>query len=796
MGKIITASILCLCASLAAQQPSPFIHIDQFGYQPDAEKVAVLTNPQLGFNAALSYTPSANLEIRHSNKHQVVWSGSPQQWNGGATHDLSGDQGWWLNFSALTTPGTYYLIDTANNQRSGDFVISEGVYSSLIADAGRAFFYNRCNYPKEAPYAEAGWVDATNNFDKPLQDTECSYVYDPENTALRRDLSGGWFDAGDYNKYVTFAQTAVHELLWAYTESTEAFTDNWNIPESGNNIPDILDELKWEIDWVRKMMNPDGSVIIKMGSISFAENISAPPSANTHRRYYGPTCTSASIAAASMLAHAAEVFQQIPAWSSYAASIESEAITAFNYWLNAKNNNALEYDCDDGTINAGDADRSDQEQKEIALTAAVHLFALTGQAQYNNYISSSLTEAEYIQNNWWGPYKNELVSALLYYTSLNNADSNTRNQIINSMTPMVTQDWNGFFGFNAADLYRAFMPEWSYHWGSNSIVSHYANLNRMMANYGIAGAAAEDFHRKAAAMLHYLHGVNPMGLVYLSGMEGRGAENGIQEIYHTWFNDGTIWDNNKLGPGPAPGFVCGGPNKDFSVGSIVPPAGQPAMKSYKDWNTGWPENSWEITEPAIYYQAAYIRNLAAQISNELPVPVVFIAPFRAQPRQNHILLEWFTATEVNADYFDIQQLKHNDRWESIGRVNARGNGHYQFVHQQPLQGLNTYRLRQIDFDGRSEYSNIATATYINRFADISVAPNPLQADGIVRLDQLPNVAGSQLHLYDSQGRKVKIIILQNRQASFDLSQLSSGWYFLELLLPQEGVVWQTKLFKP
>ena len=99
---------------------------------------------------------------------------------------------------------------------------------------------------------------------------------------------------------------------WAYREFPEAFTDEWNIPESGNGIADILDELKWETDWLMKMDNPDGSVIIKMGNVSYSDNTLIPPSLNTDPRYYGETCTSSSIAFAGMIAHAAIVYQDVP----------------------------------------------------------------------------------------------------------------------------------------------------------------------------------------------------------------------------------------------------------------------------------------------------------------------------------------------------------------------------------------------------------------------------------------------------------------------------------------------------
>ncbi|MEL7162151.1 MAG: glycoside hydrolase family 9 protein, partial [Bacteroidota bacterium] len=551
---LVTCSLSLLCA----QAPSKFIHVDQFGYRPGAEKVAVLSDPQSGQNAGDSYSPGNTLEVRNAATDATTWTGTPVPWQGGATHGLSGDRGWWLDFSTVTTPGDYYLLDPTTGERSATFTIAENVYDDLLKDVGRAFFYNRCNAPKAAPYAESNWTDG-DNFGNALQDGDCSYVYDRENAALRRDLTGGWFDAGDYNKYVTFAHSAVHDLLWAYTESSAVFTDAWNIPESGNGIPDLLDEVKWEIDWLRKMINADGSTIINMGSIDFGDNANAPPSNNFDRRYYGPTCTSASIAAASMLAHTAIVFDQVPGWSTYATEITTTAETAFAYWVAARDAGALEYNCDDGTIKAGDADRSDVQQKEAALTAAVYLFARTGKSEYNDYVRDNLYDAEYMNGGWWGPYKMAVVDALIYYRSLSDAHAGTVSEIQNKMTPHVRDDWNGFYGFNEDDLYRAFMPASEYVWGSNQIACNFANINRVMSQ--IVPTRKDALERKADHMIHYLHGVNPLGLAFLSNMNGRGAERSLEEIYHTWFNNGTDWDNARTSRyGPAPGFLSGGPN--------------------------------------------------------------------------------------------------------------------------------------------------------------------------------------------------------------------------------------------
>ena len=101
-------------------------------------------------------------------------------------------------------------------------------------------------------------------------------------------------------------------------------------------------------------------------------------------------------------------------------------------------------------------------------------------------------------------------------------------------------------------------------------------------------------------------------MVYLSNMYRYGATRSANEIYHTWFAEGTRWsDALRSACGPAPGYVPGGPNaqaKESGVPAYLqPPSGQPPQKSYRDWNTGGTQSAWAITEPAIYYQSAYVK---------------------------------------------------------------------------------------------------------------------------------------------------------------------------------------------
>ena len=602
-------SVLIGLLSISLCSQSNFIHLDQFGYLPEMNKVAVISNPQDGFNALDSYTPGATLQVKRTADDILVFEAAPEVWNSGNTHSASGDQGWWFDFSSLNQPGTYYVFDPSTNESSANFVIANDAYDEVLRASTRMFYYNRCNSTKEVPYAESNWTDGLD-FEGTNQDGACRFVYDSLNTALTKDLRGGWYDAGDYNKYVTFSEHAVHDLLSAYEENPSAFGDDTGIPESGNGIPDIIDELKWELDWLLKMNNADGSTHIKMGSINYAQNAAAPPSVNQDPRFYGPTCTSASLAVSGMFAHASKVYKNLPGLTAYASTLLNRAEMSWSYSLPFINTQSLELNCDDGTILSGDADRSETVQLESALIAASYLFGETSEEQYSSYITEHITDAEPTFYTSWNPYKMSVQTAFLNYTQTPGAVPSDVAFLQNSIASDVASNYSGFYGFTDADLYRAHSPNWMYHWGSNLPIAATASLNQLVVNYDVPNSG-QALSQKVEEQLHYFHGINPLGLVYLSNMNGLGAEKSVNEIYHTWFNDQTPWDNTQSSQyGPPPGYLTGGANASFTVTTISPPANQPPQKSYLDFNTEWPENSWEISEPAIYYQAAYIRLLA------------------------------------------------------------------------------------------------------------------------------------------------------------------------------------------
>jgi len=585
------------------------IAVDQFGYRPNDPKVAVIRSPHVGYDAADKFTPGKTYELHSAADNSLVLSGAPTPWNGGATESDSGDSGSWFDFSSVTTPGSYYVLDTTNNVRSAIFPIGQTVYKNILKAAVRMYFYQRAGFAKVQPYADKCWVDAAA-YVGANQDTQAHDIADPTNAAKVKDVSGGWFDAGDTDKYVTFADAAVHQLLTAYQENPGVFTDDFNIPESGNGVPDLLDEVKWETDWIKKMQNADGSVGLKVGDIVYAS--ASPPSSDLNPRYYIASCTSSTIAAAGMFAHASYVYDTVANLKTEAATLKSLAVAAWNNYQGIANKQTS---CDDNQIKAGNADWPLQTQEQEAVVAAVYLFAITGNATYGNYVSANYKITRPYNDIGWIRYQAEQGQALLFYTTLPNADPTLKASILAAkLSDVQSAGASSVYGFSAtADLYRNTLSD--YIWGSNQVRANYGNTNAEVSVYNIPVASASTYQTRALDTLHYFHGVNPFDMAYLSNMyvDGYNATFSVNEIYHVWFAAGTAFTDAKTSScGPAPGYLPGGPNiyagSEGVPASEVPPVGQPPQKSFKGWDGE--DSSWVVAEPGIYYQAAYVQLLS------------------------------------------------------------------------------------------------------------------------------------------------------------------------------------------
>ena len=152
---IVYLWINSVCGSPASS--SQFIKIDQFGYRPTDEKVAVISNPVSGYNDTLAYTPGTVYQLREWISDAIVYSGNSIAWNSGTIQSQSGDQIWWFDFSSYTTPGSYYVYDVANDVASYRFEINDCVYNEPLKQAVRMFYYARCCTAKLQQHAGTGW---------------------------------------------------------------------------------------------------------------------------------------------------------------------------------------------------------------------------------------------------------------------------------------------------------------------------------------------------------------------------------------------------------------------------------------------------------------------------------------------------------------------------------------------------------------------------------------------------------------------------------------------------------------
>jgi hypothetical protein len=590
---------------------SPFLVVDQFGYRTSAEKLAVLRAPVTGFDRRVSYTPGSTYAVVDAHSGAVLCEGAPQAWRSGATDVSSGDRAWWLDFSGVTTPGEYFVLDESANVRSPVFHVGDDAYAGVLQQSMRMFYYQRDGIAKDARYAGADWADGVAH----PQDATCGLYSDGSGV---RDLHGGWFDAGDQNRYTSFAASDVIELLRAYVESPGAFGDDTNIPESGNGVPDLLDEAKWELDWMARMQGSDGSVLSIVGHAG-----ASPPSADTSPCEYGPASTSASLSAAAAFAYAARVYGSVPSVTAiYPGFAGDMAARAQRAWSWAVAHPAVIFH-NAGLLGGGEQEVDDAGRLQKKTQAAAFLFELTGGAGYRQFFDGHYGRLL----GTLDAFHMEPIDAALEYTTLPGATASVRGAILSTFEGLVNS--RAYLGGFARDPDPYGSPLTAYTWGSNQVKAGQGNMYADIVTFGVDAADDAEAMRAAERYVHYVHGVNPLQLVYLSNMGGSGATRSVTRFFHTWFAHGSPWDAAGVSKfGPPPGYLVGGANPSYAwdpccpsscaapegacggTESPTPPTRQPAQKSYRDFNDGWPLDSWQVSEPDCGYQAQWVRLLA------------------------------------------------------------------------------------------------------------------------------------------------------------------------------------------
>jgi len=496
--------------------------------------------------------------------------------------------------------------------RSFSFDIRDDVYNGVLKAALRMLYYQRAGTEKPAQYADTRWADAMC-FE---QDRRTRYFFAKNDASTERDLSGGWFDAGDYNKYTKWLSDYVSNMLLMYDERPEVFADDYGIPESGNGVPDIIDEAKWGLAWLLKAQNEDGSVV-SVQSLSDG----SPPSSVTKPSYYGPPNATATYGASATYAVASRVLGKLGE-TDFAERLKDAALKAWA-WGEAHPDSIFHNG--DG-LAAGDQELTDSwDRVETRVTAAFALYELTKEEPYLKIFEDNWTEFPlHAWNSCMQQYRHTQHLLLIRYLAAPYGSASVKSAIKSDFTTAFAKPVGGCNNLGDGyknDGYRSFIQD--YQWGSNKVKADhglaYYKWNIVDPN--------KDYEDVAEDYLHYIHGVNPFNTVYLTNMKEYGASKSLTSIYHTWFwEESEKWGvASNTNPGPAPGYMSGGPNRYFALDECCPSScgsadnnarcklvtipdknTEPPAKMYKDMNHTWPLNSWEITEPMNAYQLSYV----------------------------------------------------------------------------------------------------------------------------------------------------------------------------------------------
>ncbi|MEQ9506815.1 MAG: glycoside hydrolase family 9 protein [Hyphomonas sp.] len=591
----------------ASADAAPAIVFDQFGYRPGDPKIVRVRQPVTGFDVAWAEAPRMTYYVRSADTKDAVRSFSLDAAAGDVPVDeMSGDKVLALDITRIAAPGEYIVTSGDGVQVSGVFSVRDDVYRPVLRDAFRTFYYQRAGFAKAEPHAGPGWTDAASHLGSE-QDTEARLYSAPGDARTARDLRGGWFDAGDYNQYTNMTANQCRTLLISYQENPGAWGDNFGIPESGNGIPDILDEARWGLDWLLRMQNKDGSVLSVLG-----RGHATPPSAAHGPSRYGPASTSATLSAAGTFAYGALVFgdSPVPAHKAYAARLKTAALAA---WKWSEANPAVTFFNNDARnksegLGTGQQEVDPRYRRIKRFAAAIYLAALTGDEAFEPVVEEALAASTLTQTALDDEYHYETLDAAQVLVRQPTAPPELGAQLARFLATRLPPGPATGYG----------VPADAPGWGGNGVIARtgvlYFNAGQLAENAGTRAA----YTARALDLVHYLHGANPMGKTYLTNMGARGAETSVMTYYHNWKTEV-----------PIPGFLVGGPNPDYdwdgccpdSCGSLrsnaacgrqrlSPPYGQPPLKSYLDFDDGWPRNSWEVTENANVNQAAYLRLLA------------------------------------------------------------------------------------------------------------------------------------------------------------------------------------------
>jgi len=524
--------------------PEEWVSVNQTGYLPAAPKRAVYADDTEG---PLTW--------------RLVDAATGEVWMIGRTRGntfdaATGSVAHVADFSRFARPGTYVVV--INGVESAPFEIGEDIYAPLRIDALRYFYLNRSGIELDAAYA-GDWARPAGHLSD--NNVTCFRGRDADRVnwpgcAYTLDVSGGWYDAGDYGKYVVNGGISVWTLLNMYERAPEAFADgDLNIPESGNGVPDVLDEARWELEFLLAMQVPQGEELAgmvhhKIHDVTWAGMPLLPPTQYDNRtanpnayagRYLYPPSTAATLNLAATAAQCARIWREIDADFADRCLIAAETA-----WQAAIDHPDL---LAGHTPGQGGGDYTDANVEDEFFWAAAELFITTGDVAYRDYLAASLyfgafpgLEAGNVSAMYWGD------TAALGTISLATQPNGLSSRQTTALQRQITRTADRYLETQAAQAYPVPLPVDGYYWGSNSSVLNNALL--LALAYDFTGDVR--YLNGAVGCMDYLLGLNGLGRSFVSGY----GEVALEHPHHRfWANQP---DNGF--PPPPPGAVAGGPN--------------------------------------------------------------------------------------------------------------------------------------------------------------------------------------------------------------------------------------------
>lgn len=567
MKNILLTIIVIIPFIVGAQQKDNRIKVDQVGYLTNSQKKAIVPTKAKG-----------NFYLIDVKTNKKVFTGKlskSKKW------EYSNETVCIADFSSFNEQGNYYLkCSDKNVEKSFNFNISNNVYHEIANASLFAFYLARVSMPIEEQYA--------GKYNRPCGHPD-TVVYVHESAASKERATGtvisspgGWYDAGDYNKYIVNSGFSVYMLLhFSELYNQDIKNINLKIPESGSGIPDVIEELLYNLRWMVTMQDPnDGGVYHKLTNKSFGGQVQ--PHLINKPRYVIMKTTPATLNLASVCAKAYRVLKPYNNdLNGFADTCLAVAKKAYK-WAKENPNTYYKQPEDINTGEYGDVRLAD----EFAWSS-IELFLATGD---DAFLQKNIEDILIYNIPSWPKTGTLGVYSLL--NSSQTSDKINKKQIIKE------------FLYNANIIYKRYSVSAynvsikTFEWGSNSQSANEAIYLLMAYKY----TNDIKYYNAASAILNYINGCNPLSMCYVTGF---GTQSPIN-----------IHDRRSVSDeieGPIPGYLVGGTN-----GNALADCGdehykhkEPAAR-YVDEYCSYSTNEIAINWNAVY---AFLVN-AIQIENE------------------------------------------------------------------------------------------------------------------------------------------------------------------------------------